>query len=136
VWATTDAGFALMTNVTQNATQNINPQGYAIATVAMDASVESGNTAYVGIMDLARRVSDIARLEDYECGRQLDGLEWNGRDGTARQSSECFAGGFAGGVVYAGTDVGVFVSLTSVHGWTEVGPTPGAGFRDFCRTLR
>jgi len=32
------------------------------------------------------------------------------------------------GLVYAGTDVGVFVSLTSVHGWTEVGPTPERGF--------
>jgi hypothetical protein len=46
VWSTTDAGVTLMTNVTQN----VNPQGYAISTVAMDSSVESGNTAYVGIM--------------------------------------------------------------------------------------
>jgi len=49
--------------------------GYAIATVAMDASVESGIRRMWGLWDLARRVSDIARLEDYECGRQLDGLE-------------------------------------------------------------
>src|SRR5208337_1106765 len=35
------------------------------------------------------------------------------------------------GVVYAGTDVGVFVSSTSTASWTEVGPVPGAGVSGF-----
>jgi hypothetical protein len=33
----------------------------------------------------------------------------------------------AAGKIYAGTDVGVFVSATSSAAWTEVGPAPGLG---------
>jgi hypothetical protein len=46
VWVTTSAGVSLMTNVTQN----VNPNGYAISDVAMDASDGTGATAYIGIM--------------------------------------------------------------------------------------
>ena len=34
-------------------------------------------------------------------------------------------------MVYAGTDVGVFVSSTTAASWTEVGPTPGPGTSGF-----
>jgi hypothetical protein len=37
------------------------------------------------------------------------------------------------GQIYAGTDVGVFVSSTSTPSWTEVGPTPGAVASGFLR---
>src|SRR5208282_246604 len=37
IWVTTSAGVSLMTNVTANPTQNVNPNGYAISTVAMDS---------------------------------------------------------------------------------------------------
>ena len=46
VWVTTNASVSLMAEVTQN----INPNGYAISSVAMDQSDVTGNTAYVGIM--------------------------------------------------------------------------------------
>ena len=46
MWVTTSAGVSLMTNVTQN----VNPNGYAISDVAMDASDGTGATAYIGIM--------------------------------------------------------------------------------------
>jgi len=82
VWATTDAGFALMTNVTQNATQNINPQGYAIATVAMDASVESGNTAYVGIMGF----STPGYPTSHVWKTTNAGASWTDWSGTARRN--------------------------------------------------
>ena len=35
------------------------------------------------------------------------------------------------GLVYAGTDVGVFVSPTATASWTEVGPAPGPGVSGF-----
>jgi len=35
------------------------------------------------------------------------------------------------GLVYAGTDVGIFASATSAPGWTEVGPPPGPGVSGF-----
>ncbi|HMD15316.1 MAG TPA: hypothetical protein VKH18_01515, partial [Terriglobales bacterium] len=50
VWVATDAGVTAMSNVTQNETQNVNANGYAISSVAMDASDATGKTAYVGIM--------------------------------------------------------------------------------------
>jgi hypothetical protein len=46
VWVTTNAGVTLMTDVTQV----VNPNGYAISSVAMDKSDATGKTAYVGIM--------------------------------------------------------------------------------------
>jgi hypothetical protein len=132
VWATTDAGFALMTNVTQNATQNINPQGYAIATVAMDASVESGNTAYVGIMGFSTPGYPTSHVwKTTNAGASW--TDWSGTGATELPDNPVNAllVDSQAGLVYAGTDVGVFVSLTSVHGWTEVGPTPGAGVSGF-----
>jgi hypothetical protein len=111
----------------------VNPKGYAISTVAMDSSDGVGQHGVCrdhGIQHAG--VSDIARLEDCECGRELDGLERNGRDGTAGRSGERVAGGSShSGLVYAGTDVGVFVSSTGAPSWTEVGPAPGAGVSGF-----
>ena len=81
-----------------NVTRNVNPNGYAISTVAMDHSDATGSTAYVGIMGFSTPgYPTSACVEDGERGRELDGLDWAGDDGTAGRSGERFAGGCAGG---------------------------------------
>ncbi|MGO9863979.1 MAG: hypothetical protein ACLPLR_10250 [Terriglobales bacterium] len=127
VWATTDAGFTLMTNVTQN----INPQGYAISSVAMDSSVPSGNTAYVGIMGF----STPSYPTSHVWKTTNAGASWTDWTGAGLPDAPVNAllvdASATPSRVYAGTDVGVFVSATAAASWTEVGPPPGpsaAGF--------
>ena len=132
VWVTTNAGVSLMTNVTENATQNVNPNGYAISTVAMDSSDGSGNTAYVGIMGF----STPGFLTSHVWKTANAGASWT--DWTGTGSAElpdapvnALLVDAQAGLVYAGTDVGIFVSATSAPGWTEVGPLPGPGVSGF-----
>ncbi len=127
VWATTDAGFTLMTNVTRN----INPQGYAISSVAMDSSVPSGNTAYVGIMGF----STPAYPTSHVWKTTNAGASWTDWTGTGLPDAPVNAllvdASATPSRVYAGTDVGVFVSATTAAGWTEVGPQPGPSASGF-----
>ena len=132
VWVTTNAGVSLMTNVTENATQNVNPNGYAISTVAMDSSDGSGDTAYVGIMGF----STPGFLTSHVWKTANAGASWT--DWTGTGSAElpdapvnALLVDVQAGLVYAGTDVGIFVSATSAPGWTEVGPLPGPGVSGF-----
>ena len=125
VWVTTDAGFTLMTNVTGN----VNPNGYAISTVAMDSSVESGNTAYVGIMGFSTSGFPTSHVWQTTTA----GASWNDWTGTGLPDApvNALVVDSQAGLVYAGTDVGVFVSSTSAPSWTEVGPMPGVGVSGF-----
>ena len=130
VWVTTNAGVTLMTNVTQNETQNVNPQGYAISTVAMDSSDGTGDTAYVGIMGFS--------TEEYPTSHVWKtanaGASWTDWTGTGLPDAPVNAllVDSLAGQVYAGTDVGAFVSATTGSpSWTEVGPAPGAGVSGF-----
>jgi hypothetical protein len=127
VWVTTDAGFSLMTNVTQN----INPQGYAISSVALDSSVSSGNTAYVGIMGFSTPPYPTSHVWKTTNA----GESWTDWTGTglpdAPVNALLVAASAAPSRIYAGTDVGVFVSTTTVASWTEVGPAPGPGTSGF-----
>ncbi len=124
VWVTTNAGVTLMTNVTQNATQNVNPNGYAISSVTMDSSDATGNTAYVGIMGF--NTSHVWKTANA-------GGSWADWTGTGLPDAPVNAllVDSQAGVVYAGTDVGVFVSSTTPASWTEVGPAPGPGVSGF-----
>jgi hypothetical protein len=125
VWATTDAGFTLMTNVTQN----INPQGYAISSVAMDSSVPSGNTAYVGIMGFSTPSYPTSHvLKTTNAGAIW--TDWTGA-GLPDAPVNALLVDPQAAQVYAGTDVGVFVSATTAASWTEVGPAPGPGVSGF-----
>jgi len=131
-WVTTNAGVSLMTNVTANATQNVNPNGYAISTVAMDSSDGSGNTAYVGIMGF----STPGFPTSHAWKTANAGASWT--DWTGTGSAElpdapvnAVLVDAQAGLVYAGTDVGLFVSATGAPGWTEVGPSPGPGVSGF-----
>ena len=129
VWVTTNAGTTLMMNVTQN----INPAGYAIAAVAMDSSDATGHTAYVGIMGFstpAHPTSHVWKTTTAGAGAWTD---WTGTGATALPDAPVNAllVDSQAGQIYAGTDVGVFVSSTTTASWTEVGPVPGPGISGF-----
>jgi hypothetical protein len=132
VWVTTDAGFSLMTNVTQNVTQNVNPNGYAISTVAIDSSDGTGNTAYVGIMGFSTPGFPTSHVwKTANAGSSW--TDWTGTGATELPDAPVNAllVDAQAGLVYAGTDVGIFVSSTSAPSWTEVGPPPGPGVSGF-----
>ena len=129
VWVTTDAGVTLMTNVTQNETQNVNPQGYAISTVAMDSSDGTGSTAYIGIMGFSTTKYPTSHVwKTANAGASW--TDWTGTGLPGAPVNALLVDSLAG-QVYAGTDVGVFVSATSAPSWTEVGPAPGSGVSGF-----
>jgi hypothetical protein len=122
VWVTTNAGVTSMTNVTGT----VNPQGYAIAAVTIDTSDVSGNTAYIGIMGfstLAHPTSHIWKTSN----AGTTWVDWTGTGSTALPNSPVNAllVDSQAALVYAASDVGVFVSATASPGWTETGPLPG-----------
>jgi len=127
VWVTTNAGVTLMTNVTQN----VNPNGYAIAAVAMDTSDATGNTAYVGIMGF----STPSYPTSHVWKTTNAGASWTDWTGTGLPDAPVNAllvdSSVTPSQIYAGTDVGVFVSSTTTASWTEVGPAPGPGVSGF-----
>jgi hypothetical protein len=128
VWVTTVAGVSLMTNVTGN----INPDGYAIAAVAMDKSDVSGATAYIGIMGFStpsHPTSHVWKTANAGAGW----TDWTGTASTALPDAPVNAllVDAQAGLIYAGTDVGVFVSSTTSASWAVVGPAPGAGVTGF-----
>lgn len=124
VWVTANAGVALM----QNVTQNINPQGYAISSVAMDSSDATGKTAYAGIMGFSTPSYPTSHVwQTTNAG--VSWTDWTGAGQTALPDNPINAllVDSAAENIYAATDVGVFVSPTTVPSWSEVGPEPAAG---------
>jgi hypothetical protein len=128
VWVTTNAGVRLMTNVTQN----INPQGYAIASVAMDSSDTTGSTAYVGIMGFSTLLYPTSHVwQTTNAGASW--TDWTGTGATSLLDAPVNAllVDAQAHQIYAGTDVGVFVTSTTATSWVEVGPSPGPGVSGF-----
>jgi len=125
VWVTTNAGVTLMTNVTQV----VNPNGYAISSVAMDKSDATGKTAYVGIMGFSTPSFPTSHV--WKTANA--GASWTDWTGTGLPDAPVNAllVDSQTGLVYAGTDVGVFGSSTATASWTEVGPAPGPGVSGF-----
>ena len=124
VWVTTNVGVSLMTNVTQN----VNPNGYAISSVAMDSSDATGNTTYVGIMGFSTASYPTSHVwQTTNAGASWN--DWSGAGATELPNAPVNAllvdSSVTPSLVYAGTDVGVFVSSTIAPSWTEVGPAPG-----------
>ncbi|MFI5102676.1 MAG: hypothetical protein ACHP9V_04805 [Terriglobales bacterium] len=120
VWVTTNAATTLMSNVTQT----INPSNFAMSSVEIDNSDATGQTAYVGIMGFT--TSHVFKTTTAGSGAWSD---WTGSGATALPDSPVNAllVDSQAGLIYAGTDVGIFVSSTSSASWTEVGPAPGTG---------
>ncbi len=122
IWVTTNAGVKKMSNVTGP----INPAGYALGAVALDSSDVSGNTAYVGIMGFSTLSHPTSHLwRTSTAGASW--TNWTGAGATAIPNAPVNAllVDSAAGLVYAGNDVGVFVSPISGPSWTEIGPAPG-----------
>lgn len=121
VWRTTNASTTLLSNVTGT----INPKHYAIASVAIDTSVDNGQTAFVGIMGF--HTSHVWKTTN----AGTSWTDWTGSGGTALPDAPVTALliDAAAGLIYAGTDVGLFFSPTTgtTGSWTEVGPAPGNG---------
>jgi hypothetical protein len=119
VFLTTDSSTTLMTDVTGT----INPIHYPLSAVAIDPSDANGQTAFVTVMGFGTP-------HVYKTNNA--GVTWANFTGSgSTQLPDCpvntvVVDGSAG-MVYVGTDVGVFGSPTSSPNWTEVGPTSGAG---------
>jgi len=123
VWVTKTAATTLMSNVTGS----INPQHYPISSVAIDTSVSNGQTAYVGIMGFG--VAHVFKTTNAGgTGQVSDWTDWTGSGlPDAPVNALLVDSSVVPSQIYAGTDVGVFVSSTSTAVWTEVGPAPGPG---------
>jgi len=121
VWVTTNAGTAAMTNVTGA----INPSNYAISSVALDPTDPTGSTAYVGIMGFG--VSHV--FQTANAGASWS--DWSGSGSSALPdapvNSLLLDSSVTPTQIYAGTDVGLFVSSTTSPGWIEVGTPPVPG---------
>src|SRR5262249_23044775 len=116
VFVTTNAATTLMTDVTGS----MNPWSYTISSVAIDSSDVSGMTAYMGIMGFG--VGHVFKTTNA-------GLNWTDWTGVglpdAPINSLLVDAPFH--LIYAGTDVSVFVSSTTASNWTEVGPQAQPG---------
>ena len=123
VWVTTNAtaGTTAFTEVTQNATQNINPNQFPVSSVAMDSSDPTGNSAYVTVMGFTGGAGHVWQTTNA-------GVTWTDFTGTGAAALPDAPVNAAvvdpAGTVYVGTDVGIFESSTASPSWTEVGPAP------------
>ncbi|MBZ5549751.1 MAG: hypothetical protein LAO22_17635 [Acidobacteriia bacterium] len=121
VWVTTDASTTPMSDVTGT----INSQNYPISSVALDTTDGTGHTAYVGIMGF------VGSTNPHVWKTTNAGQTWSAFGNTGSGLPDAPVNSLlvdaATGQVYAGTDVGVFVSSASSAAWTEVGPAPSSG---------
>jgi hypothetical protein len=119
VWATTNAGGG--PNTWLDRTGAINPQAFPISSVVIDPADPSGKTAYVAIMGF--HTSHVWKTID-------TGFSWLDFSGNLPDApADALVIDPTTSTIYAGTDVGVFVSDTSNPNWIEVGPASGsAGF--------
>jgi hypothetical protein len=117
VWVTTNASAGPASWV--DVTGNINPDRYAVSSVAIDTADASGRTAYVGIMGFG--VSHVWKTTSA-------GSSWIDFTGTlpdAPANALVVDSSVSPSVVYVGTDVGVFSTNSASANWTEVGPAAG-----------
>jgi len=136
VWVTTNATPISGVNSTfSNTTLNgpggvsINPNQFPVSSVAIDNSDPTGNTAYVAIMGFTGGAGHVWQTTNA-------GASWtdfSGSSATALPDSPANAVvvDSTARIVYVGTDVGVFQSLTSSASWIEVGPVPGTSLPGF-----
>jgi hypothetical protein len=121
VWVSANVAGGPVTWTDQTA--SINPGAFPISNIALDTSDTSGFTAYVSIMGF--HVSHVWKTSD-------GGVSWtdftaNLPDAPADAVLVDPGSTTFNGMVYVGTDVGVFSSSTAAANWTEVGPAPGSG---------
>jgi hypothetical protein len=121
VWVTTNAGITPMSQITGS----INPLNYTISSAAVDLSDTTGATAYVGIMGFLGTGTHIWKTTN-------DGATWSPFGSLASGLPDAPVNALLVDAqshnLYAGTDVGVFVTSTTATAWNEVGAPsqPGA----------
>jgi hypothetical protein len=127
VFAATNAGTAVMSNVTGS----INPTGYTVSGVALDKSDATGQTAYVTIMGF--HVAHVFKTTN--AGQSWTDFSGSGAgaipDSPANAVVVAQGADPNSGMVFVGTDTGVFSSPTSTPNWTEVGPIAAPGATGF-----
>jgi hypothetical protein len=103
-----------------NITGSINPTHYPLSAVSIDAADASGRTAYATVMGFG--VSHVFKTTNA-------GASWTDFTGSGLPDApvNTVLVDHQAGMVYVGSDVGVFVSATSTPVWNEVGPASGAG---------
>jgi hypothetical protein len=110
VFVTTNAGTALMADVTGT----INPGEYPVSGIALDPSDATGKTAFVTIMGF--HVGHVFKTTNA-------GQTWTNYTASLPDApADAVVVDSQAGVVYVGTDVGVFASSTASASWAEVGP--------------
>ncbi|HEX3105887.1 MAG TPA: hypothetical protein VHQ22_15695 [Terriglobales bacterium] len=123
VWVTTNADSGPL--AWNDETQAINPQGFPISSIALDSTDPLGNTAYVTIMGF--HISHVWKTAD--AGASWTDFTANLPDAPANAILVDSGSSLSNGMVYVGTDVGVFASSTGTADWTEVGtPSVTNGF--------
>jgi hypothetical protein len=110
-------------NTWTDQTASINPGAFPISTIALDSSDPTGLTAYVSIMGF--HVSHVWKTSD-------GGVSWldftaNLPDAPADSLLVDPGSTPFNGMIYVGTDIGVFSSSTAAANWTEVGPASSTG---------
>jgi hypothetical protein len=126
IFVTTDASVG--SPVFNEVTNGINPNDYAVSSIAIDSTDATGQTAYVGIMGFMGGHASAGHI--YKTVNA--GQTWTNYSGTLPDSpvnSLLLDAGSSS--LYVGTDVGVFVTPTSSPNWTEVGPLAASGTLGF-----
>jgi len=110
----------------------INPSNYTISSVAMDTSDATGATAYVGIMGF--NVSHVFKTTN----AGATWIDWSGSGSSALPDAPVNAllvdSSVTPSQIYAGTDVGVFVSSTVGASWVKWAHRPCPAQAGTCRT--
>ena len=115
LWVTTNADGGPLT--WNDVTQPINPLGFAISSIALDHTDPLGNTTYVAVMGF--HTSQVWKTTN--AGATWTDFSANLPDAPANVIVVESGTSLSNGVVYVGTDVGVFASSTGAANWTEVG---------------
>lgn len=121
LWVTTNAAGGPSTWFDR--TGPVNSRHFPVSSVAVDNSDPLGLTAYVTIMGFG--VPHVWKTTN--AGSSWTDFTGNLPDAPANAIVVDPGPSPDTGVVYAGTDVGVFFSSTGNPGWTEVGPAPDSG---------
>ncbi len=125
-WQRVDGGNLGLGNCTSTpAACNINPKFYNISDVVLDRSDATGRTAYVAVMGFG--AAHLLKTTDAGATwAKLDGDPQNGGLPDAPANAVALDPNTAG-VVYVGTDVGVFTTSDNGASWTELGASSGQG---------
>ncbi|MFZ0318827.1 MAG: hypothetical protein WAL56_06850 [Candidatus Sulfotelmatobacter sp.] len=130
VWITTNAmaisgTSSTFANVTMNGPGgvSINPNQFPISGVAIDTSDPTGNTAYVTVMGFTDAAGHVWQTTN--AGTAWSDVTGSGANALPNSPVNAVVVDPEAHVVYVGTDVGVFQSLTSTIAWSELGPSSG-----------